>query len=229
MAILEPTPYRVYYLLNNYYVKSDNYSVNCIWHSKRINEKDKTGVINYYIDTKFKEYPDFYSLMVCPRKETMIITDYSIGSTKDYKIEDMDETPWNDIDEFIVDIIKKFYKGPEESQNILFKNNNYEKVIAYADFMQKFIDHPEDIIRTSIDDNGLPVIDIDGLVYNKDPYRKLDIRIKSSKSGTDYEYTINPEMNSKLSFSTKNLYDYKRKSENYDGACRMIHDAVRNY
>lgn len=222
MAMLEETPYRVYYLIDNYYTTSGKYDSKCVWRSEHISERNITGVENYYIDTELPSYNDFYSLKVRLKKVTRTVIKNG-DSLEDETEKFFGSNPWNDLSELVVSIINDFYDRSVETRRIR------KNIVKYADLVQILIENPEKVIEVDMDDRGIPSIDIHGLPMMADPFKRLDLKIGTDESCNDCVLTLSGGMNEELSLTTRELYDCKRKSDSYDNFCKVIHDAVTNY
>lgn len=223
MAMLEETPYRVYYLINNHYTVSDKYNSKCVWRSERISERGITGVENYYIDSELPSGNDFYSLKVRLKKVTRTVIKDSNNSLDDETERFFGSTPWNDLSDLVVSIINDFYDRSEETRRIR------KDIVEYADLVQTLVEHPEKVIEVDLDDRGIPSIGIHGLPMMADPFKRLDLTIGTDESCNDCVLKLSYGMNEELSLTMRDLYDFKRKSDSYDNFCRVIHDAVTNY
>ena len=222
MAMLEETPYRVYYLINNYYTTFGKYDSKHVWRIEHISERDITGVESYYIESELPSDRNFYSLEVSLKKVT-----HTVVKNGDF-LEDKTEkffgsTPWNGLSELVVSIVNEFYDRSKETRRIR------KNIVKYADLVQTLVESPEKVIEVDIDDRGIPSIEIYGLPMTADPFRRLDLKIGTDESCNNCVLKLSDGVNEELSLTTRDLYDYKRKSDSYDNFCRVIHDAVTNY
>lgn len=155
MAMIESTPYRVYYLLN----KSDNREVfNPInWNEPSSNSSDSDDDKKVRIHARFGKNNDFYSVVVVSViKSDDCMYDYYSSDYEDNT--DYREFKWDDIDEDIVEIVNRYYSRRETDR---------ARIIRYADRIQAMYENPSNISFV-VDIDGRPRVAISGLPYVRD-------------------------------------------------------------
>ena len=173
MAMLESTPYRVYYLIN---CPWNTYENRRLWDYKRSKEGD-LGVYTR-IKAVMTKPNDFSSVIV---KATGVSeVDCIIGEN----VTDYEDMPWYDISEDFIRIINNYYDREDNK-------GKRDQQIRYADRIEKLLTE-HDSFKLTLDSRGFPRVEIRGLPYlNSD--NALDetrVIIELNDEGTDYKYTI---------------------------------------
>ena len=217
MPGLVSTPYRLYYLINNDFVRGGNHKAKVVWRSRRTDDLLKDEEVDLLLETEFDDPNDFYSLRVRPYHD--IATVYYSAKPSERRTEKLDSMPWDDLDQDIIDAISEVYEHMDQT------NENYYRIVSYADFVQQFAEHPEEVISVSLGEDHLPRIEIDGLMRIDRPGISMGVKVEPNDTSNDFVFTINSgEDVSKFTYGE--LKEYERKSSNYDGVCRLINDAI---
>lgn len=212
MAMLESTPYRVYYLLstsdNNQAFNPINWNESC----RDANDSDDRKVI---IRARFGKNNDFYSVVVASviKSERRTYDYYSYGYEDN---DDCRQFKWDKIDEDIVDIVNRYYSKREDDRT---------RIIEYADRIQAMYENPDNISFT-VGIDGHPRLSVKGLPYIRDG-KVLDMDVKLSTLNESY-YNIclndhNPEYRyHSCSFTNDDLREIIEKARKYDQLCDRI-------
>ena len=213
MAMLETTPYRVFYLIN---CPENTPDFRFIWGLDV--ERTSDTQINRYtsIVATMKVPNDFSSVVV----EAMDITEYRVldsesGTRSDQKsYKSYSPMPWNDMDEKIVSLIEGMY---ERSDNEGYGRR--ERQIAYADSIQRLFESP-DSIRLSVDEHGNPKVEVHGLpyLYKAGKSDEASVVIDGSVNPNDYTYTIDmgSDYYKPVTFTGRELHGHIYQSIKYD-------------
>lgn len=203
MAMLESTPYRVYYLLNT----SDN---NQVFNPVNWDESDNSidSDKKVIIHARFDKNNDFYSVVVVSvvKSESHTYDYYYVQEAN----EDYRQCKWDDIDEDIVDIVNRYYSKREKDRI---------RIIEYADRIQAMYENP-DRISFTVGIDGQPRLSVTGLPYIRDG-KVLDMDLTLSTLNESY-YNIclndnNPEYkNSSCSVTNDELREVIEKAKKYD-------------
>ena len=204
MAMLEDTPYRVYYLIDKNKDKFRRLRVTEPSLNSSISEDDEQISIRALLNTENKF--DSVKLAVSHIYEDYTYEYYNYDSHRPTYNEYM----WNNIDDKVVGIIKNYYQKHEDE---------YQRIVKYADMIQAMYENPENISFTC-DNEGRPRLVISGLPYINDG-EVCDISLTiSGLNDTYYHICLNDrDSKSKLhsnSFDNHTLEELINKSSKYD-------------
>lgn len=227
MAMLESTPYRVYYLIN---CPENTPDFRFIWglDVDRTADVDGPGSCqtNRYtsVVATLKDPNDFSSAVV----EAMDVIEMRMYNreldimSEQTSYQTYPVMPWNDIDQRIVDMIDAFYAKDDNK-------GRRKRQVDYADRIQELFENPESV-KVSIDDHGHPHVDIRGLPYLYTGGRSecAIVSIKSDPYMNDYEYTI--DMGSSyyepVTFTGVELHNYISQSKKYQEIDKVMSELL---
>lgn len=204
MAMLESTPYRVYYLIN---CPWNTCGHRYIWDLKELAD----GELYYYtyIRAVMTKPNDFSSVIV----KATGITDAVMSDNGNYVYEnssDYADMPWDDIDDGIVKVINDYYN---DSRRVGYR----EQQIRFADKVEKLLTDSNSF-KVVINSKGFPKVEVKGLPYlTMDPdLGDANVTLELDKFGNDYRYTIDTGLDDIIEASGKELHQFIRDSKNYD-------------
>ena len=210
MAMLEDTPYRVYYLID----KNRNHFREINPNVSSQNSSDSDDYKRISIRTRFNKENDFNSvkLIVVTRHDNDLYDHYNDDTT-------YEEFEWNDISESIVEIISKYYSD---------HNDEYQRIIKYADMINAMYENPKNILFTC-DNEGRPRLGISGLPYIRNG-EVLDMSITFSALNDSY-FNIcindhNPDYKYQRSFTNDEFHEIVEKAKKYDQLKDIINGFV---
>ena len=213
MAMLETTPYRVFYLIN---CPENTPDFRFIW-GLDVDRTEDTQTSKYTSIVATMNVPNDFSSVVV---EAMDVTEYrffnsELGTRSEQtSYKSCPPMPWNDIDERIVNLVERMY---ERSDNEGYGRR--ERQIDYADSIQKLFENPNSI-KLSVDERGNPKVEVHGLPYLYTAGRPdtASVVIDSSLYSNDYVYTIDmgSDYYNPVTFTGNELHDHIYKSKKYE-------------
>lgn len=211
MAMLESTPYRVFYLINK--PDMDDYHIHIFnWNQYRgaVEDSDRS-TIRRIVAPMTKEN-DFYSVKV-----KVLINDPDnpevIGDYVDYNREYTYD--WNDIDDEIVYTVNNYYNQNSDARR---------ELIGYADMIQALCENKESI-KLSISSDGYPRLEVKGLPYIDEEKREvlsLDTAISQFKMICEYDLRIDEKGKESIYGRPSKLREMIAKAEKYDSMLTII-------
>lgn len=205
MAMLESTPYRVYYLIKKNRRNFSGISLN----DSPVNSDNSNDTKRASIRVLFNEENNFDSVKL------VFATRYENYNYYD-DCSSYDEFKWNDIDDKVICLIRQYYDDHEDE---------YSRIVRYADMIQAMYENPDNI-SFSVDYEGRPRLDVSELPYvSGGKVNDLSVTI-STLSDCYYNICINnhdPDASySSESFTNSELHDIVSKAKKYDSLRSLV-------
>ena len=212
MAMLEVTPYRVFYLIN---CPENTPDFRFIW-GLDVDRTDDSQTNRYTSIVALMEEPNDFSSVVVEATDVVDTRTYNKSgtTTEQTSYRSYPRMPWNDIDDKLVDLINSMYDR-SDSEGC----GRRQRQIDYADGIQKLFEDPESL-KLSVDENGYPRIEVHGLPYLYTAGRpdKASVVIDGSMCSNDYKYTIDmgSDYYELMTFTGNELHNHIYQSKRYD-------------
>lgn len=212
MAMLEVTPYRVFYLIN---CPENTPDFRFIW-GLDVDRTEDSQTNRYTSIVAFMEEPNNFSSVVV--EATDVVETRTLnrsGTTKEQtSYKSHPRMPWNDIDDRLVNLINSMY---ERSGSEGYGRR--QRQIDYADGIQRLIEDPESL-KLSVDESGYPRVEVRGLPYLYTAGRpdKVSVVIDSRTYQNDYTYTIDmgSDYYEPVTFTGSELHNHIYQSKKYE-------------